>query len=679
MTRDPVGGRGVGITDTVRRLDPGTVLTALLLAGLLLRLFIAAVYLPQSGFAVDIGDFTAWARRMADVGPGGFYAEGYFSDYPPGYLYVLWLVGLLGGALAPIVGGDATGGLVKIPGMLADIGVAWLLFAICRRWGRELVSRWAAVTPERLGLAAATVYLFNPGTIFNSAVWGQVDSVGALVLLATVYALARGWTEVAALGAVVALLVKFQYAFLVPIVAIVGIRRHLLGRSSDPAQGRRDPLRVLTSLAVGVVAVTVLILPFGMLIYQPLPGGDPNGLLGVLPEADPNRSLIGKFVEATGTYTGLSVNAFNLWRNPWSELGDTLRWGDDTVVGLTVAGVALTWQQVGTILFGLASLVAFWAVARRDDLRGVLLASLVLAIAFFAVPTRVHERYLFPALALAAPLLLAGRPWPWLYAGLSLSFFANVYWVYTADWSFADRIMTPGADGEPMVRDPFLAATVYTDIGIWMLSAFSVVLLLVTAWRAIRATRATSHVPRPLPAEARARRPARVEAPPRVPAEAPPRVPAQAVGALRVLAPDPADPYLREPRRRLDRRDALILLGLVLFALVFRLWRLDVPRGQHFDEVYHARSATEFLSSWQHGWDRDVYEWTHPMLAKYLIAGGIVVADPNRVVARQPLEVVSSTLAVAPERASAGRERAVAFTLSGSTTLVATDAVSGEE
>ena len=87
------------------------------------------------------------------------------------------------------------------------------------------------------------------------------------------------------------------------------------------------------------------------------------------------------------------------------------------------------------------------------------------------------------------------------------------------------------------------------------------------------------------------------------------------------LRPDPADPYLLEPGRRLDRRDAGLLLLLVVFALVFRLWRLDVPRGDHFDEVYHARSATEWISNWQNGWQRDVYEWTHPMLAKYLIAG----------------------------------------------------------
>lgn len=47
----------------------------------------------RTGFRVDVGDFTAWAQWLASLGPGGFYAPGYFSDYPPGYLYVLWLLG----------------------------------------------------------------------------------------------------------------------------------------------------------------------------------------------------------------------------------------------------------------------------------------------------------------------------------------------------------------------------------------------------------------------------------------------------------------------------------------------------------------------------------------------------------------------------------------------------------
>ncbi|MGH2382848.1 MAG: phospholipid carrier-dependent glycosyltransferase [Candidatus Limnocylindria bacterium] len=678
----------MGVLDLIRRLDAGTILTTLLVLGLALRVFIAGVYLPRSGLSNDIGAFTAWGIRLASVGPAEFYEAGYFSDYPPGYLYVLWGLGAIGGALGPLLGPDttggtmnATGGLVKIPGILADVGVAWLLFVICRRWGGALVDRTRfAVSPETLGIAAATVYLLNPGTILDSAVWGQIDSVGTLVLLGTIYALARGWTEVAALGAVVAMLVKFQFAFLIPIVMIVGLRRHLFGRSSDPEhRDRRDPLRVLTSLAVAIGSLTLLLLPFGMTLYAPLAGGDPRGLLGILPAADPNASLIGKFVEAATTYDGLTINAFNLWRNPWSGLGDTFQRGDDAGVALTVGAIQLSWQHVGTLLFAAVALLALALVARRDDLRGILLASLLVAIAFFVLPTRVHERYLFPALALAAPLFLSGRAWPWIYAALSVSFFANIYWVYTEDWSWTGRIINPGAHGEPMPQDPFLTSTLLTDGGIWLLSLMAVVLLGVVAWWTLATILRPEREEAPFigPAVGSIERAPNADEWAADPSTEPEPRSAPFFGWL---ARNPADAYLDEPTRRLDRRDALLLLGLVAFALVFRLWRLDVPRGHHFDEVYHARSAAEWISNWQNGWDRDVYEWTHPMLAKYLIAGGIVVADPNKVVGSSDLEAPSPSIAVAPRRASVGYDRSLAFTApANGSMIVASDAETGDE
>ena len=671
--RDPVGRRGVGTLGSLGRLDTATILTTILVLGLALRVFIAAVYMPLSGLSNDIGAFNAWGQRLASVGPADFYQPDYFADYPPGYLYVLWLLGEIGAAAQPLVGINITGGLVKVPGILADIGVAWMLFLIVRRWGAELIDRTMfRITPDRAGIAVAAVYLFNPGTVFDSAVWGQIDAVGTLVLLTTIYALARGWTEVAAVGAIVALLVKFQFAFLVPVVAVVGIKRHLFGRSADPEHdGRGSWPRVLTSLAAGVATLALMLLPFRMALWAPVArGSTAEGCLGFLPPADATTSLVGKLCEAANTYPGLTINAFNIWRNPWSGLGDTLHRGDDTVVGLVIGGLSLTWQQVGTLLFGAVALLALWQVARRDDLRGLVMAALVLAMAFFVVPTRVHERYLFPALALGALLIFSGRAWPWLYGAISAFFFANVYWLYSEDWSFiTDHVQNPGVGGLPMIQDAFLESTLFTDAGIWLLGALVTVVFAIVVWRATRlalAPRAISELEPDAPAEpspsaARLRRP--VSSP---------------AGGPGWLAPNPADAYLREPMRRLDRRDALILLGLVAFALVFRLWRLDLPRSQHFDEAYHARSAAEFLSAWQNDWHRDVYEWTHPMLAKYLIAGGILLADPNKVVANSRLDAASPSLAVAPERESVGHDRSIAFTSVGPT-IVAADAETGDE
>jgi predicted membrane-bound dolichyl-phosphate-mannose-protein mannosyltransferase len=679
MTRDSVRERGARPIERGLPFDPATLVVILIVLGVLLRAVIGGLYLPLSGFRIDVGDFNAWAQRLASGGPGHFYAPDYFGDYPPGYMYVLWLLGSIGEWLKPITGVLITGGLVKVPGILADAGVAWLLFAFARRFGNGWLGSWSG---ERIGLVAAVIYLFNPGTIFNSAVWGQVDSVGALAALGTIYLLARGWTEAAAVGAVVALLVKFQFGFLVPIVAIVGIKRHLLGRSSDPAHhGHRDPARVLSSLAAGLGSLVLLILPFGFSVWSP---------------SDPGRSLVGKFLEAADTYKGLTINGFNLWRNPFSGLGNTLQWGCDVAppacgpgqgVAFTLGATPITWQLVGTMLFAAAALVAFWQVARRDDPRGLLVGALVLAVAFFALPTRVHERYLFPALAIGA--LLVARSWRWatLYAVLTVSFFANVYWVYTADWSFAGAaVMNPGVGGKPMARDPVLSSLVFNDTGIYLLS---LLIVLALAWLLIQSLLLAFGADEPILATASASG----EVPPwEPPAEEPPVEPAPPPDMEPLLPPrvpwsdrlpawlrrDPQDPYAKEPTRRVDRLDLALVVGFVLVAFAFRLWYLDIPRHTHFDEVYHARSATEWLSDWQEGWTRDTYEWTHPPLAKYLIAAGIVFADPNKVVGGTDLDAPATSLAVAPQRTAFTRPASIAFTSDGSARIEAREVLSGK-
>jgi predicted membrane-bound dolichyl-phosphate-mannose-protein mannosyltransferase/Gpi18-like mannosyltransferase len=733
MTRDSVRRRGAGPSGLPLARDAVATLIVIIIGGLLLRVLVGGFLLPLSGFRTDVGDFTAWAQRMAAGGPGAFYSPGYFADYPPGYLYVLWVLGTIGRTFQALIGVDITFGLVKIPGILADAGVAVMLFLYSRRFLDGKFGTWSG---EQVGLLAAGIYLLNPGTIFNSAVWGQIDSVGTLVVLVTLYWLARGWTELAALGAVVAFLVKFQFVFVIPIVLVVGLKRHLAGRSADPEHdGQRDLLRVLTSLAVGLGSLVALIWPFGLTLYAP---------------GDVTHGLFQKFEDASRTYAGLSINAINLWRNAWSHLSTGLAWGCDAPsvppnvdcvngagVAFSIGSAVVSWQTVGFVLFGVAVLIALWQLARRDDAEGLLLGALLLAVAFFVLPTRVHERYMFPALALAAPLIL--RRWhipgtvlgamtvaaaalalllyvvpsgdaqdgsaiwriatlmiaavpillaTWgggaLYALLSLSFFANVYWVYTADWSFVQgTIINPGVNGQPMARDELLGATLLSDVGVWTVAGMIVVVLGMLAWRALahahaaaddRLAAATEPM-RPMPATSH---PSGMGAPV-----------ASAVSAdedeaddyawdpgWRVpwlerfrawLRPDRSDPYLRERGRRIDRLDVAVLVGLVLFAFVFRLWRLDTPRSMHFDEVYHARSATEWLADWQEGWKRDTYEWTHPMLAKYLIAAGIVAADPNKIIGQTSLPAPFTALAVASQRAEDGIAESIVFGASGRT------------
>ena len=50
------------------------------------------------------------------------------------------------------------------------------------------------------------------------------------------------------------------------------------------------------------------------------------------------------------------------------------------------------------------------------------------------------------------------------------------------------------------------------------------------------------------------------------------------------------------------------MLVLLVVSAVTRGFRTDEPYGMYFDEVYHARTATEFLQDWEYGDPHDIYE-----------------------------------------------------------------------
>jgi dolichyl-phosphate-mannose-protein mannosyltransferase len=65
------------------------------------------------------------------------------------------------------------------------------------------------------------------------------------------------------------------------------------------------------------------------------------------------------------------------------------------------------------------------------------------------------------------------------------------------------------------------------------------------------------------------------------------------------------------------RRDLLLALVLTAAAAAFRLPRLGFPNEEVFDEVYHARTALQYLRG------EPPTEWVHPPTAKLLIAAGV--------------------------------------------------------
>jgi hypothetical protein len=106
----------------------------------------------------------------------------------------------------------------------------------------------------------------------------------------------------------------------------------------------------------------------------------------------------------------------------------------------------------------------------------------------------------------------------------------------------------------------------------------------------------------------------------------------------------------REPGGRFDRLDAFVIVVLIVATLGLRLFRLAEPYQMHFDEVYHARTATEFLQDWRYGESHAIYEWTHPHLAKYAMAGGLVLWGGDHVGSTSDLGTPIRAVALEPRR-----------------------------
>jgi C-terminal four TMM region of protein-O-mannosyltransferase/Dolichyl-phosphate-mannose-protein mannosyltransferase len=711
----------------------------LLVLGLAFRLIIAYL-IPGSGFRNDLLSFQGWANDLADNGLYGFYTRPGFHDYTPGYLYVLWVIGTIGNLVGSI------GDLIKIPPILSDLAIGYLVWSMIKELGGS----------GRAALIGAAIVLVNPITWFDSVVWGQVDSVGVVFLLLALRELWRDRPERSAILATVAALIKPQLGILIPIVAIVVIRRAFWPRGGFGAEDApeplptttgweertRGPLRVVTTGLAGLLTAVFLSMPFGL----SLPG------------------LVGQIFKTAGGYPYLSVNAFN----PWALVAETDEAGNERSIALNRAWVcdstivasprsefrigpwvipelsspgndadtcpngmmigAFPASLVGAAMFLLAAALAVWLVARRPDRLTILVGLAVLALAFFVLPTRVHERYLFPFFALAAIPAAVSARWRIAYILSGAAMMANMYvvlttyyrnnpnisdWLGVGDtlqsfWPVAIASVTPAVilawaffqlrEGavESLAEDVAVGGAEQAEEG-------GIRRLLGRLGEAPHEDTDGLDLPDAHPAGGpipmgRHPAPQWSHASPVVgsgpvliggamatsggggpgaalvsPAVTPARAPGDAallpewiderdVGPMGPWAWFKArlsDPPVRADRSpalaserggRLDRLDVWVLAVLAVSLLTVRMWRLEEPYQMHFDEVYHPRTATEFLQHWRYGLSHDIYEWTHPHFAKYAMALGLVAWGDDEVGATSELGVAVVDAEVEPRR-----------------------------
>jgi dolichyl-phosphate-mannose-protein mannosyltransferase len=384
------------------RLDSPAGLTTMFVAALLLRLVVA----PHAGFYGDLTIFHEWATRLASHGPGKFYEAG--SDYPPGYLYVLWLIGTVSASPGFL--------LLKLPAILSDLALACVAGTFAAALSpAELRERW----PVRTLVAAAV--LFNPAVITLSAVWGQIDALPATLVLASLLLILTGRESLGRevggfllLGAAIA--TKPQGAFALPVILYALSRRHLRHRARAVNPINRT-LRLVAPAALGVALWFASALPFGL---NPV-------------------ELIRFYRDSASLYPVTSANAFNLWAvvGFWRPDSPGVAFWRPGLRGgaagdpITVAGVSAL--HLGMLLLLVVAVVALWRAHRELSLGGneaaiLTVTAAALGLLSFALLTRMHERYIFYSLALLAPLVVVRRL-AITFAALSALCFLNLWWV----------------------------------------------------------------------------------------------------------------------------------------------------------------------------------------------------------------------------------------------------------
>ncbi|GEA17100.1 glycosyltransferase family 39 protein [Moorella sp. E306M] len=345
---------------------------ALLCAGLLLR--IAASTLME-GHPFDINIFKRWATAAAS-NLLRIYSNAGSVDYPPLYMYVLFLIGKIAGleAVQPYFTL-----LLKLPSILADIATSYLIYRLARKY----------LTLESSVLLAA-FYIFNPAVIINSTFWGQVDSFFTFIVVAAVYMLTEKKPGFASALFTAAVMMKPQGIIFLPVLFFELVREKRLSS-------------FLEAVFFALVTAVVIILPFTL----------QNDVLWI----------IKLFTNTIGEYPYASVNAFNFF----------------TLIGKNYANDAapffiFSYHSWGMIFIVLITALSWYIYTKGNNKTFVPAAVLLQIAGVFTFATRMHERYLFPAAALAilAFIYLRDKRLLLLAAGFSAIIFVNTHLVLFA-------------------------------------------------------------------------------------------------------------------------------------------------------------------------------------------------------------------------------------------------------
>lgn len=619
--------------------DPDTK-SILIIMGIALVARLLFSLLFNTGHPTDINNFRIWTLEVTKRGPHDFFLpppQGIWCDYPPGYIYILWILGNIYRLFEPALQywyATPFTTFVKFPGIICDVINVWLIYALTKRY-----------VPKFIATSAATIYAFQPAMYFESAVWGQMDSVVMTCLLLSIIYLIDKRYIATILITCVGCLMKPQGILLIPFIGFILLYK-----------------KAFKEIAIGVLASFALVYALTLPITRDF--GE------VLPW------LWGHYIDQAELYPHSSIQTFNIW-------GLTGLWQSDkrTIFGITHKNIGLFLYlsfyafccyyyvrkskenpiinneskvsesevklneyktdkqlQLKNITEKLDSLrliegeetqieilekekvlkvkeleeanIKFENIKKDQKIPtgyngeaiAIIHGATLALIGFFMLPTRMHERYLFVGLSFLAISAALNTRLKTLYFWLSATFLINLFYEYPGDKT------NVGAPGFMTAFANFLkTGKMYTeDFGIYWYTPIVFINILLFCMIVYRLWKD-------------------------------PLVQIQKEDILsyqesklkeEVITKDDSlankvKGFIVPAIQKIDKKDWLIMFGMMVVSTLVRLFYITYPEEMVFDEVYHARAAGEYMRG------INPFEWVHPPLAKLLIAAGTSIFGLN--------------------------------------------------
>lgn len=324
--------------------------------------FAARLYLAQYlTYYLDLDDFKYWSYYLAEHGFKSFYAN-VWSDYLPGYHYILWFLGITRQWLIAhelLLNEDI---LYKLPSVIADILNALLIFLIVKKFATSKKTLFAVI-----------FFLINPAILANSTFWGQADSFAALFIILSFYLILQKkfWFAAVIIG----------FGQTVKPIAVLSIPIYLI--FIFLTDNKKFSLwKSLVFLIIVTFTFIAVFIPFNHL---------PNLF----------EFINSRLQQTFHQYPYTSLNAFNFW----AIVSDF--WVPDKLTFISI-----TFQNWGNLLFGTIYILLLVILLLKIKVveNKTLFLSFILSICYFAMfmfLTRIHERHLFYGLTFISLLIPA--------------------------------------------------------------------------------------------------------------------------------------------------------------------------------------------------------------------------------------------------------------------------------